>query len=176
MLYSQAKVLKTYRWGDEHRFTEHCQLLTEDISQLRRLQQTYPGRVKAIRYEDGALDPHRYTAGIYQFLGLEVTEGVREYVTNITSSSSPRLENTTASGTQRLKRRKRPSAFSVKREKPEMAMQRWRYETGFVPISKISAQCGHLYPLLGYKDVTSQLEMKSNVSLVLTPNKTDLFQ
>ena len=63
----------------------------------------------------------------------------------------------------------------MKREKPEMAMQRWRYETGFVPISKISAQCGHLYPLLGYKDVTSQLEMKSNVSLVLTPNKTDLF-
>ena len=116
----------------------------------------YPGRVKAIRYEDGAMEPQTYTSGIYKFLGLEITEDVRRYITEITSTK-PQGGNTD---------------FSVSRDDPSRAMQRWRYKTKYKDIAQVDHACYNLYPLLGYRSITSQADLESNKSIILSSRTT----
>ena len=85
VLFSQAKNLK--RFDREGRASKsmnwkknwkqiwassapgHCGNLTEDVGHFKRLRSKFPGQIKAIRYEDGAIDPQGYTRDIYDFLG-----------------------------------------------------------------------------------------------------------
>ena len=53
--------------------TQHCEMIAQDLENLRKLNNLFPGRVKLIRYEDCALDPQSYAKRIYDFLGLSVT-------------------------------------------------------------------------------------------------------
>ena len=140
--------------------SEHCNQLDVDLQEFRRLKQSYPGRLKAIRYEDGAMDPLEYTAGIYTFLGLEVTDDVRRYVTDITSASKERFRDTN-------------QPYSVKRSDPVQTMQSWRYNTTFEHASAVDSQCSHLYTALGYRVVQSQEDLLSNRTLI-TQMDTDL--
>ena len=114
-----------------------------------RLKQLYPGRVKTLRYEDGALDPQQYTSEIYKFLGLTLTDDVKEHVDFLTSSGG------------------KETAFTVRRSDPTSAVQKWRHTMLYERVTVIDRQCGRVYPSLGYRKVDSVRDLKSDDTLVL---------
>ncbi|XP_059158396.1 carbohydrate sulfotransferase 1-like isoform X2 [Physella acuta] len=162
-LYSQSQVFRDFDWKTEvHNVsTGHCKVLEEDLSQAERLSALYPGRVKAIRYEEGAMDPYNYTRRIYEFLGLDLNEAVLDYIRNIT--------NSTADVKQTQK------AYSIVKNNSTLAMNRWRYGAGFASVKVTDRNCGHLYSKLGYKFVRSQRDLESDRSLVDRPEPGGLF-
>ncbi|XP_059149649.1 carbohydrate sulfotransferase 1-like [Physella acuta] len=162
-LYSQSQVFRDFDWKTEvHNVsTGHCKVLEEDLSQAERLSALYPGRVKAIRYEEGAMDPYNYTRRIYDFLGLDLNEAVLDYIRNIT--------NSTADVKQTQK------AYSIVKNNSTLAMNRWRYGAGFASVNVTDRNCGHLYSKLGYKFVRSQRDLESDRSLVDRPEPGGLF-
>ena len=130
-----------------------CDRLKKDLDSLVHLSHLYPGRVKILRYEDGATHPQIYTADIYRFLGLELTVDVREYVSFLTSGGDD-------------------SAFGVRRSDPTSTMQAWRYSMLYEHVTLVDELCGHLYPSLGYRMVESKTDLISNRTVVLEKSLT----
>ncbi|XP_005110986.1 carbohydrate sulfotransferase 1 isoform X2 [Aplysia californica] len=157
VLFSQSKVFKTFDWKNDVSSVskKHCQALTEDIDHFRRLREKYPTRVKAIRYEDGAMNPQRYAKEIYSFVGLEFSSEAQRLVGTLTSSNNAK---------------KGREQYSVFRKEPELAMRKWRFSAGYKSVSVVDSKCSHLYPVLGYRNVTSQKDLESNVTVVLKPD------
>ncbi|GFR58348.1 carbohydrate sulfotransferase 1-like [Elysia marginata] len=86
-LHSQAKVFESFRLPEDivNVSSLHCHWLGEDLVHLQQLRDKFPGRVKVVRYEHGVIDPQGYAAEIYQFLGLPVTQDLKELITYKTS-------------------------------------------------------------------------------------------
>jgi len=166
VLRSQAKVFRKFSWDSAYDIQtvarKHCNALGEDVKHLRELKTKWPHRVKVIRYEDGALDPHNYARSIYRFLELNYTADVQKQVEKITSSPSSPQHN---------KSRTQVQAYTVFRKDPSMTMQRWRYDAGYRTVAVIERQCSRLYPVFGYLPVTSQRELEGNMNLVVDPDK-----
>ena len=136
----------------------YCQELQDDVSHFRRFKQAHPSRVKIIRYEDGAVDPLGYTRDIYSFLGLEIGDAIMKHITRMTSSVK-----------HHSRREASEQEFDTHRDNPTYVMQKWRYSAGYNSTSIVDNYCHNLYPLLGYRKVTSEVDLKGNESLVLQP-------
>ncbi|CAL1541901.1 unnamed protein product [Lymnaea stagnalis] len=163
-LYSQSKLFKTFDWKTEiaNISSTHCKLLQDDLKDAERLSLLYPGRVKGIRYEDGAMDPFNYTQRIYEFLGMDYNDTIIDYIRNITNSTAD----------ERLTRR----AYSIEKNNSTKAMNRWRYGAGYKGARTVDATCGHVYKKLGYKFVKSQSDLESDRSLVDVPDTGGIFE
>ncbi|KAH9507425.1 hypothetical protein Btru_058048 [Bulinus truncatus] len=150
-LYSQSTAIKNFNWTQELISISkiHCRRLEEDLRDAARLKKLYPDRVKCIRYEDGATDPHGYARGIYQFLGLDLNQRVIDYVTHLTNARGRITHN----------------RFGIERN-AKQAMSRWRYQADYNNIQVIDRTCGHLYPDLGYSMVSSEDDLRSTRPLM----------
>ncbi|KAH9507427.1 hypothetical protein Btru_058053 [Bulinus truncatus] len=159
-LYSQSTAIKNFNWTQELTSISkiHCRRLEEDLRDAARLKKLYPDRVKCIRYEDGATDPHGYARGIYQFLGLDLNQRIIDYVTHLTNARG----------------RKTLDRFGIERN-AKQAMSRWRYQADYNHIQIIDRTCGHLYPDLGYSTVSSEDDLRSTRHLVGAPPEGKLF-
>ena len=157
MLYSQSHVFQDFHWdntpGMELVSQTQCSALSEDLDTLQRLKQLHPGRIKAIRYEDVATSPHEYARGIYEFLDLDYSDLVKKKVTELTSSTEKGDDD----------------AYSVYRSNPVETMQKWKRAAGFTTVNVIDNTCHKLYPVLGYRRVTSDRDLMSNQSVVTQP-------
>ena len=155
MLHSQHRVwLDWFDWTDDiHNVSRlFCREYDEDLRHFRRLDTLYPGRVKVVRYEDGATDPYQYTKDLYSFLNLDYTDRIAAHVKEMTTTENEHSTDLHFS-------------FQVHRKNPIAAMNNWRKNTDFSAISVIDKNCDFLYPALGYKKVTSQGHLKSGENL-----------
>lgn len=94
-LLSQALVFRKFQLPRDivNVSARHCQWLSDDLLHLEQLRDEFPGRVKVVRYEHGAMDPMGYTREIYDFLGLSVTQELMEYVKYLTSPEKKAEKN-----------------------------------------------------------------------------------
>lgn len=162
-MFSQARVFHNFNWRTQfyNMSQKHCSNLAVDLQDAERLHKLYPGQVKGIRYEHGAMDPLSYTQDIYNFLDLPVDGGLVDYITNITSAPKG-LPNVNV-------------PYSVLRHNSTQTMNRWRFSVGFNSVREIDKVCGHLYSKLGYRPVLSQKHLESESSLFLSPEQDGIF-
>jgi len=154
ILYSQGKYLKHFNWthGSGQYAERFCNVMREDVEDYRQLSLDFPGRIKAIRYEDGAINPKAYARSVYKFLGIPYTQVVDQYITSLAYPSQSYLK------------KERP--FNVYRADATATMNHWRHVGGWGPNSAVDAQCKDLFPSLGYRSILSEEHMLSNASVV----------
>ena len=106
------------------------------------------------RYEDLSLDPFRVVKNVYDFVGLELTSEINDWLERNTHLS----ESTT----------RRQNPFSTKRNSTS-AMQAWRKHLSFVQVQNIQNMCKETMEHFGYQTISSEMELNdTNVLLLKT--------
>ncbi|BFZ05999.1 hypothetical protein BsWGS_09038 [Bradybaena similaris] len=163
-LFSQTRVFESFNYYSTQMYNfskEYCNGLALDLHDAQRLHKLYPGQVKGIRYEEGAMNAVLYTKVIYNFLGLFFDEALVDYIANITSASldDPRWRD----------------IYGVIRRNSRQTMDLWRVNATFSTVQDIDKSCAHLYPKLGYQPIVSKTHLHSDKSLVLDPKPGGIF-
>uniref|UniRef100_A0A3P9INB0 Sulfotransferase n=2 Tax=Oryzias latipes TaxID=8090 RepID=A0A3P9INB0_ORYLA len=114
-------------------------------------------RYLLVRYEDLALNPETKSTEIYRFVGLEMGQRVRTWISKNTNS------NASAQADWNYR-------YSTARDSRATA-ESWRLRLGFDVVRKIQSLCSHTLALLGYKQVQSAAELR-NLSVSLVEHKT----
>lgn len=65
-----------------------CSSLEEDLTSAEMFSKLYPGRIFTLKYEDLALTPGEKTKELYDFLDMNYTDKIKNYVVNITMSGN----------------------------------------------------------------------------------------
>lgn len=139
----------------------YCTSLALDLYNAERLHKLYPGQVKGIRYEEGAMDAILHTKVIYNFLGLFFDDALVDYIANITTAS---LDDPMSR-----------DSYSVVRHNSRQTMNMWRLNATLGTVQNIDKSCAHLYPKLGYQPIVSETHLHSDKSLVLPPQPGGIF-
>ena len=58
----------------------NCQDLEDDLNAAKRLKECYPNKLLVVRYEDLSLNPESETQKILNFLGLQFTKEIKEFL------------------------------------------------------------------------------------------------
>ncbi|KAH9509347.1 hypothetical protein Btru_046819 [Bulinus truncatus] len=73
-------------YGEMHNnYTYFCRRMREDIELSREIAHKHWGKILTVRYEDLAQQPMEVIELIYSFVGLQMLQSVRKYVTKVTS-------------------------------------------------------------------------------------------
>ncbi|XP_012940443.1 carbohydrate sulfotransferase 1 isoform X2 [Aplysia californica] len=164
-LYSQAANFQNFdpNKSAAPKSKEFCDEVRGDVSSFQNLSSLYPGRLMAIRYEDGAVEPMRFAKNIYKFLGNEFDRDMEEFVTRIVSSSKSgkKLEE---------------NSYGYEKKNSTATMNRWRKKAEFKTVQAFDESCKDLYPLFGYRQIDSDELLKSDSSLLTSPSFHGFFK
>nr|CAB3230841.1 carbohydrate sulfotransferase 1 [Phallusia mammillata] len=118
------------------------------------------GRYKMFRYEDAALRPYEVAQELYDYVGLDFPDVVREWIAKNTNqpiptsmrSTSPSDEEIPANDINaqrmlRLKPRRDPWGHS---RDSKQVVQRWRYRLPFLQTRVIESVCTEIMRIAGY--------------------------
>lgn len=72
-----------YRNTKEFNIKTYCQTLYVELLKSISLQKDFPGRIQRVYYEKTADHPEKSAAEIYEFLGLNFTSTVKDYINEI---------------------------------------------------------------------------------------------
>ncbi|XP_050407523.2 carbohydrate sulfotransferase 1 [Patella vulgata] len=129
--------------------TTFCKNVTEDLE----IAQTYPDRVKIIRYEDLCDNPFLLSKKLYDYIGMEFTSEIKEYIHSITSAG-----------------KEVNCPLCTSRADSKMASKKWRKQITIKDALTIDNVCSNVFDKLGYKPVNSLNELRNlNVSFVAKP-------
>nr|XP_020443321.1 carbohydrate sulfotransferase 6-like [Monopterus albus]XP_020443322.1 carbohydrate sulfotransferase 6-like [Monopterus albus]XP_020443323.1 carbohydrate sulfotransferase 6-like [Monopterus albus] len=103
------------------------------------------GRYKMVRYEDMARSPLEEIVAMYEFVGLEMTEQLEEWIYTVTHGQGK--------GTKK-------EAFDVTSRDAVTVSQAWRTILPYNKVRRIQAVCKGAMSLLGYRTVHSEQEQK----------------
>ncbi|TUK08642.1 Carbohydrate sulfotransferase 6 [Bagarius yarrelli] len=103
------------------------------------------GRYKLLRYEDVVRNPLAEIQRVYDFVGLEMTESLREWVYQITHGKGQ--------GTH-------AEAFKITERNASEVSQAWRASLAFSKVQQVQEVCKSAMSLLGYRLVSSEDEQK----------------
>uniref|UniRef100_A0A3Q3GES5 Sulfotransferase n=1 Tax=Kryptolebias marmoratus TaxID=37003 RepID=A0A3Q3GES5_KRYMA len=103
------------------------------------------GRYKMIRYEDMARNPLKEVSDIYQFVGLEMTKQMEEWIYKTTHGKGK------GTGKQ---------AFQVIPRNATQVSEAWRTMLPHSKVKRVQEVCGEAMELLGYRSVHSEEEQK----------------
>ncbi|XP_017289695.1 carbohydrate sulfotransferase 6-like [Kryptolebias marmoratus] len=103
------------------------------------------GRYKMIRYEDMARNPLKEVSDIYQFVGLEMTKQMEEWIYKKTHGKGK--------GTPM-------QAFQVIPRNATQVSEAWRTMLPHSKVKRVQEVCGEAMELLGYRSVHSEEEQK----------------
>ncbi|XP_066505727.1 carbohydrate sulfotransferase 6 [Hoplias malabaricus] len=103
------------------------------------------GRYKLVRYEDLVRDPLSEIESMYEFVGLEMTETLQEWIYRITHG--------TGKGT-------RKDAFKITSRNAEDVSLAWRTSLPYEKVKQIQNVCKAAMSLLGYRPVESEAEQR----------------
>lgn len=119
------------------------------------------GRYLLLRYEDLAFKPEEKAAEMFRFLGLEMEDQVRTWISR----------NTNGSGSSRpTAGRARLGPYSTKRDSAATARS-WRLRLSFDIARTLQDLCNNTLALLGYRPVRSAAELR-NLSHSLMEDRT----
>uniref|UniRef100_A0A3Q3AY09 Sulfotransferase n=1 Tax=Kryptolebias marmoratus TaxID=37003 RepID=A0A3Q3AY09_KRYMA len=101
------------------------------------------GRYKMVRYEDVARNPLKEVSDIYQFVGLEMTKQMEEWIYKKTHGKG---KGTVA------------QAFQVIPRNATQVSEAWRTMLPHSKVKRVQEVCGEAMELLGYRSVHSEEE------------------
>ncbi|CAJ1057036.1 carbohydrate sulfotransferase 6 [Xyrichtys novacula] len=114
------------------------------------------GRYKMVRYEDVARNPLEEMNDIYEFVGLEMTPELGEWIYHVTHGRGK--------GSQR-------EAFKITSRNAADVSQAWRSTLPHEKVKRIQEVCKGAMSLLGYRTVDSEEEQKSLEIDLLVPRE-----
>ncbi|XP_062316755.1 carbohydrate sulfotransferase 6 [Osmerus eperlanus] len=111
------------------------------------------GRYKMVRYEDMVRNPLQEINKMYQFVGLEMTEKLQEWIYRVTHGKGK--------GTQK-------EAFQITSRNAADVSQAWRSSLAHSKVKRIQEVCKGAMSMLGYRMVDTENEQKKlDVDLLL---------
>ncbi|XP_064808133.1 carbohydrate sulfotransferase 6 [Oncorhynchus masou masou] len=114
------------------------------------------GRYKMVRYEDMVRDPLTEIDSMYQFVGLEMTQSLQEWIYKVTHGKGK--------GTKK-------EAFQITSRNAADVSQAWRTTLPHDKVRNIQEVCKGAMSLLGYRTVDSEKEQKKLDVDLLTPRE-----
>ncbi|XP_017289676.1 carbohydrate sulfotransferase 6-like isoform X1 [Kryptolebias marmoratus] len=118
------------------------------------------GRYKMVRYEDLARNPLQEVSDIYEFVGLEMTRQMGEWIYKKTHGKGK--------GTKK-------EAFQITSRNAADVSQAWRTVLPFSKVKRVQELCKGAMSLLGYKTVDSEKEQKKLDIDLLVPREPFQF-
>ncbi|KAG7522505.1 carbohydrate sulfotransferase 6-like [Solea senegalensis] len=118
------------------------------------------GRYRMVRYEDMAQDPLKEIASLYNFMGLEMTTELKEWIYKMTNGSGKGPKGGTFKITSR-------NAVDVSRA--------WRTMLPHSKVKRVQEVCKEAMLLLGYRTVDSEKEQKKLDIDLLVPQEPYQF-
>lgn len=123
---------------------QHCERVFEDIKTFNRIKEKHPVSIVRIYYEDLAEDPIDMAHKMYDFLGMDYTEHLIEYIKDITSNGLPDGCN-----------------ICPQRADSREHIDKWRTRMTYTRARDIDTQCSGVYDRLRYIPVISELALKT---------------
>ncbi|RVE72313.1 hypothetical protein OJAV_G00060650 [Oryzias javanicus] len=118
------------------------------------------GRYKMVRFEDVAFNPLREINAIYDFVGLQMTPELEDWIVTVTHGKGK--------GSAR-------DAFDITSRNAKAVTQAWRKALPFSKVKKIQDACKGAMSLLGYRTVDSEKEQKNLDVDLLVPQEPFKF-
>uniref|UniRef100_UPI0037E7B6DA carbohydrate sulfotransferase 6-like n=1 Tax=Semicossyphus pulcher TaxID=241346 RepID=UPI0037E7B6DA len=118
------------------------------------------GRYKMVRYEDVARNPLGEINDMYEFVGLEMSTQLEEWIYKVTHGKGK--------GTKK-------EAFKITSRNAADVSQAWRSTLPHNKVKRVQAVCKGAMSLLGYRTVYSEKEQKSLDIDLLVPRKPYQF-
>ncbi|XP_052399526.1 carbohydrate sulfotransferase 6 [Carassius gibelio] len=118
------------------------------------------GRYKMIRYEDLVRNTLAEIEAMYEFVGLDMTETLQEWIYRITHGRG---------------KGKKSDAFKITSRNAEDVSLAWRTTLSFEKVQHIQDVCKDAMTLLGYKTVDSEEEQKLLDVDLVKPNEQNHF-
>ena len=125
----------------------HCHSTMDDLTTFRKLIKQYPGRLKAVLYEDVAESPVETLSSIFRFCEMNLSSDLRKYTLSLTSLGG-----------------NDSCAYCIKRGNSKKSAYKWRKEMPFSKVQFIDKQCSEVNKILGYRPFPRPIDLK-NVSL-----------
>ncbi|KAF7707752.1 carbohydrate sulfotransferase 6 [Silurus meridionalis] len=118
---------------------------------VRKAPDFLRGRYKLVRYEDVVRNPLSEIQRMYDFVGLEMTEPLQEWIHQITHGKG---------------QGKRSEAFEITERNASEVSQAWRNSLTFKKVQQVQEVCKSAMALLGYRLLNSEEEQKElNIDL-----------
>ncbi|XP_029009994.1 carbohydrate sulfotransferase 6 isoform X2 [Betta splendens] len=118
------------------------------------------GRYKMVRYEDMAHDPLREILAMYEFVGLEMTEQLEEWIYKVTHGKG---------------KGSKKEAFKITSRNAVDISQAWRTTLAHNKVRRVQEVCRGAMSLLGYRTVSSEKEQKRLNMDLLVPQEPYQF-
>ncbi|XP_026220944.1 carbohydrate sulfotransferase 6-like isoform X2 [Anabas testudineus] len=118
------------------------------------------GRYKMVRYEDMARDPLGEIFSMYEFVGLEMTRQMEEWIYKVTHGKGKGSPN---------------DAFKIISRNAVEVSQAWRTMLPYIKVKRIQEVCKGAMSLLGYKMINSEKEQKRLDIDLLVPHEPYQF-
>lgn len=121
--------------------------MVDDFHAAEYLQQKYPDKFLAIRYENFASQPSHFSQEIFEFLGLPLHKQVTDFIETHTKGFKSVFN-------------RNPSYTTYRNS--SVTTFRWLKTLTFKQITDIQVQCHEALKIWGYKEVQSQFELNTN--------------
>uniref|UniRef100_A0A1A7WXG7 Sulfotransferase n=2 Tax=Iconisemion striatum TaxID=60296 RepID=A0A1A7WXG7_9TELE len=118
------------------------------------------GRYKMVRYEDVALNPLKEISDIYDFVGLDLTNEMAEWIYKVTHGKG---------------KGSRKEAFQITSRNAADVSQAWRTALPHNKVKRVQEVCKGAMSVLGYRTVDSEKEQKRFDIDVLVPREPYQF-
>ncbi|XP_033988082.1 carbohydrate sulfotransferase 6 [Trematomus bernacchii] len=118
------------------------------------------GRYKMVRYEDVARNPLDEINAMYEFVGLEMTEQLQEWIFKVTHGKG---------------KGSKKDAFEISSRNAADVSQAWRTALPHSKVKRIQEVCKGAMSLLGYRTVNSEKEQKRLDIDLLVPREPYQF-
>ena len=113
---------------------KHCNSSFNDIETVKTLAEQYPGRIKAVLYEDAADRPIETFESFFRFCGLNFSSDMKNYTISLTSLGGKSL-----------------CSFCIEKGNSSETAYQWRKEMPITNVNFIDTQCSKVYKILGYQ-------------------------
>ncbi|KAL8575031.1 hypothetical protein ACOMHN_063563 [Nucella lapillus] len=158
-LSSEMTILKSYQKtsvGDAAK--SFCKMVSDDAATIRHLSQSYPDRIKTIRYETIAKDAVPAARKMYKFLQLDFTPTIEGYIRHITAA------------------KKDGHNFSTLRKDSWMAANKWRTIVTLDNVKAVDDMCEDVYDNVGFLKVANETHLRDvKSSLAASDSQMDGF-
>lgn len=139
--------------------TNYCQLRMADLAYVKDLYRLYHAQLTEIiyylRYEDLATKPVPVMASIYEFLGIEPDDNVKDWAAGVAEKNLNALRNI-PNGSSKSETR-----YSTSRSNPALTAHAWRQTIPMDVMEYIQASCGDFLDTFGYTFFKDELDLRN---------------
>ncbi|KAK7091138.1 carbohydrate sulfotransferase 4-like isoform X2 [Littorina saxatilis] len=156
-LSSEMAILKSYeKTSVKEAADSFCKMVSDDAENIRWLSESYPDRIKTIRYETIARDAVSAAKKMYQFLELSFTPKIEGYIRHITAA------------------KKDGHNFSTLRKDSWLAANKWRTIVTYKNVRAVDTACEDVYDAVGFVKVPRETYLRDlNTSLAARQSRME---